>query len=154
MFTLERQHWIPRPIEEVFAFFADARNLETITPPWLRFKILSPGAIAMREGTRIRYCLHWHRLPLRWLTVIESWNPPAEFVDVQERGPYRLWRHTHTFTQVDGGTRIRDVVQYALPLGILGGLAHAWFVKRDLDAIFDYRAGMISKLLGSLRLHE
>lgn len=154
MFFLERQQWIPRPIEEAFAFFADARNLETITPPWLRFKILSPGPIAMWSGTQIRYRLYWRGLPLNWLTVIQSWSPPVEFIDVQDRGPYRLWHHTHTFAPADGGTRMRDLVRYALPLGALGRMAHAWFVKRDLDAIFDYRAGKISEILGSVSVHE
>jgi ligand-binding SRPBCC domain-containing protein len=107
-YLVQREQWIPRPIEHVFAFFADARNLEAITPAWLGFRILSPEPIATRAGARICYRLRWHGLPLRWLTEIESWKPPTDFVDVQLRGPYRLWHHTHRFESVNGGTRMRD----------------------------------------------
>lgn len=148
-YLLQRQQWIPRPLEEVFAFFADAANLETIIPPWLGFKILSPQPIDMKVGTHIHYQLRWHGLPLNWLTEIQVWNPPTEFVDVQLRGPYRLWHHTHRFQSADGGTLIRDEVRYALPLGIVGRLAHGWRVKADLEAIFTYRAVQVSALLGT-----
>lgn len=147
-FILQREQTIPRPIDEVFAFFADAHNLEAITPPWLGFRILTPAPIAMREGMRILYRLRWHRLPLRWTTEIRRWDPPRLFVDVQQRGPYRLWEHTHEFEPVPGGTRMRDTVEYALPFGLLGRLAHAGWVRRDLQTIFDYRARRVAELLG------
>ena len=153
-YLLQREQWIPRPIEDVFAFFADARNLEAITPPWLGFQILSPEPIAMRSGARILYQLRWHGFPVRWVTEIQTWNPPTEFIDVQARGPYRLWHHTHRFQPVDGGTLMRDVVRYALPLGPLGRLAHAWLVKSDLKAIFDYRAAKVSEILEAWSAHE
>ncbi len=140
-------------MQDVFAFFADARNLEAITPPWLGFQILSPEPIAMDPGTRIEYQLHWHRFPIRWVTEIRSWDPPTSFMDVQLRGPYRLWEHTHCFQAVDGGTRMCDVVRYALPFGLLGRMAHAWVVKADLEAIFDYRASKVSELLGNACNH-
>ncbi len=146
-FLLEREQWIPRRIEEVFAFFADAKNLETITPPWLRFRILSPEPIAMQAGTLIVYRLRWHWLPLRWLTEITEWEPPWRFVDVQRRGPYALWHHTHEFEPHAGGTRMRDRVRYALPLGLLGALMHRLIVRRDLQAIFDYRARKVAEVL-------
>lgn len=145
--VLQREQLIPRPIDEVFAFFADAANLEAITPPWLGFHILTPTPIAMHTGARIRYRLRWHGLPMHWLTEIESWAPPTRFVDWQVQGPYRLWHHTHEFEPVANGTRMRDVVRYALPLGCLGRLAHRWRVRKDLDAIFDYRAVKVSELL-------
>jgi ligand-binding SRPBCC domain-containing protein len=148
---LQREQWIPRPIENVFDFFADARNLEAITPAWLSFRILSPEPIVMKSGARILYQLRWHALPLRWLTEIRTWSPPTEFVDVQARGPYRLWHHTHSFEPVDGGTRMRDVVRYALPYGLLGRLAHPWLVKSDLEAIFDYRATKVCEILEATR---
>jgi ligand-binding SRPBCC domain-containing protein len=148
-FRLQREQWIPRSIEEVFAFFADAKNLEAITPSWLGFRILLPEPIAMRAGAHIVYRLCWHRFPMRWVTEIRSWDPPTGFIDVQLRGPYRHWHHTHSFQPVDGGTLMRDVVQYALPFGCLGWLAHAWVVKADLNAIFDYRATTVSELLGA-----
>jgi ligand-binding SRPBCC domain-containing protein len=153
-YLLRREQWIPQPIEDVFAFFADAGNLEAITPSWLDFQILSPRPMVMQRGAHIHYRLRWHGLTLQWLTEIESWNPPTEFVDVQARGPYRLWHHTHCFEPVDGGTRMRDVVRYALPFGPLGRLAHAWRVKSDLEAIFDYRALRVSEILGSRCAHE
>ncbi len=153
-FVLQREQWIPRPIEEVFVFFADARNLEEITPAWLSFRILSPEPIAMRAGTHLLYRLRWHGFPVRWVTEIQTWNPPTEFIDVQARGPYRLWHHTHRFQPVDGGTLMRDVVRYALPLGPLGRLAHTWLVKSDLKAIFDCRAAKVSEILGAWSAHE
>jgi ligand-binding SRPBCC domain-containing protein len=139
-----REQWIARPVEEVFAFFADATNLEAITPPWLRFRILSPAPIAMGAGALIFYRLRWGRLPLRWVTRIEEWQPPSRFIDVQLRGPYALWHHTHSFEPHEDGTLMRDRVRYALPLGPLGRLTHRLFVRRDLEAIFDYRARKVS----------
>jgi ligand-binding SRPBCC domain-containing protein len=153
-YVLHREQWIARPIEAVFAFFADARNLEAITPAWLGFRILTPEPITMRSGSRIQYRLFWHGLPMRWLTEIESWNPPSEFVDVQLKGPYRCWRHTHRFESIDGGTLMRDEVRYAIPFGFLGQLAHGWLVKAELNSLFDYRAAMISNLLGARSGHE
>lgn len=153
-FMLQREQTIPRPIEDVFAFFADVNNLERITPSWLAFRILSRQPIALRSGARILYRLRWHGFPLLWLTEIQSWNPPIEFVDVQAQGPYRLWHHTHRFEPVDGGTLMRDLVRYALPFGLLGRLAHAWLVRSDLKAIFDYRAGKVSDILGTWSVHE
>lgn len=140
-------------MEDVFAFFADARNLEAITPLWLGFQILTLEPIAMAQGTLIEYRLCWHCLPMRWVTEMRSWNPPIGFMDVQLRGPYRLWEHTHRFQAVDGGTRMCDVVRYALPFGFLGRIAHAWVVKDDLEGIFDYRARKVSALLGNACTH-
>ncbi len=144
---LRREQRIPRPVEEVFAFFADAGNLEAITPAWLDFRIVSPLPIWMRAGTRIVYRIRWHGLPLRWVTEIRRWEPPHVFTDVQICGPYRLWHHTHRFEPAEGGTRMRDVVRYALPFGPLGEAAHACGVRRDLNAIFDYRARTVADLL-------
>jgi hypothetical protein len=141
--TLRREQTIPRPIEQVFAFFADAGNLEKITPPWLNFYILTPSPIAMRAGTLLDYRLRWHVIPIRWQTGILTWNPPHDFSDEQLRGPYRLWRHLHTFLPDATGTRMIDLVTYELPLGPIGDLAHAMRVRRDLGRIFDYRARVI-----------
>ncbi len=145
-FVLRRDQWIPSPVEEVFAFFADAKNLETITPPWLGFRILSPEPITMHVGTGIVYRLRWHCLPLRWVTEIAEWVPPFRFVDVQRHGPYALWHHTHEFEPQEGGTRMRDLVRYTLPLGRLGYLMHSLIVRRDLEAIFDYRAKRVEQI--------
>jgi ligand-binding SRPBCC domain-containing protein len=137
--TLKREQIIPLPIEEVFAFFADAANLETITPAWLNFRILTPGPIAMRAGARLDYRLKWHRLPIAWKTEIVAWKPPYGFTDVQLRGPYRLWHHVHSFFAESEGTRMIDLVSYHLPLGAIGELAHSVLVRRDLERVFDYR---------------
>lgn len=145
-YVLQREQRIPRPIDEVFDFFADARNLEAITPPWLRFRILTPEPIAIGAGAHLEYQITWRWLAVRWLTEIRSWEPPNSFMDVQLCGPYRLWEHTHTFEAVEGGTFMRDVVRYSLPLGPLGRLAHGWFVKADLDEIFDFRGKRISEV--------
>lgn len=137
--VLERSQHLPGRPEEVFGFFADAWNLEAITPPWLRFRVVTPRPLEMRAGAHIAYRLRLHGMPIRWLTRIEVWEPPLRFVDVQVRGPYRLWHHTHRFEPDDDGTLMRDRVRYALPLGPLGELAHAALVRRDLERIFAFR---------------
>jgi len=147
VYTLHRELWVARPISAIFDFFSRAENLERITPPWLRFRILTPPPIAMRQGSLIEYGLRVRGIPVKWLTKIERWNPPFEFVDVQLKGPYKLWRHTHRFSQVQGGTRIEDTVEYALPLGALGRLIHKFQVAGDLAKIFDYRARCVKSLL-------
>ena len=144
--TLAREQLLPHPVDEVFPFFADARNLERITPPLLRFEVVTPGAIEMRVGALIEYRLRLHGLRVHWLTRIEEWEPGVRFVDTQLAGPYRMWHHTHTFEGRDGGTLIRDVVRYALPGWPLGELAHP-LVRRDLARIFDFRRDGVAGLL-------
>jgi ligand-binding SRPBCC domain-containing protein len=144
-YTLKREQWVPRPLPEVLEFFSNAGNLEILTPAWLRFKILAIP-ISMTAGTKIQYRISWHGLPLRWTTEILRWEPPREFVDLQLSGPYKLWHHTHRFEEERGGTRITDIVQYALPLGPLGWMAHALWVKRDVERIFDYRVARIEEM--------
>lgn len=145
---LRREQRLPGTPEEVFAFFADARNLEALTPPLLRFRVITPGPIAMGAGTLIRYRLRVHGVPVSWLTEIREWDPPYGFVDEQLKGPYALWHHTHTFEPADdGGTLMRDVVRYRVGLGPLGALATALVVRRDVEAIFDFRAAQIPALL-------
>jgi ligand-binding SRPBCC domain-containing protein len=137
--TLRREQRLPGAPDAVFSFFADAGNLEAITPRWLAFEIVTPRPIAMGAGTLIEYRLRLHGLPISWLTRIEAWEPGVRFVDAQLRGPYALWHHTHEFLPAGGGTLMRDTVRYALPFGPFGALAHRLFVRRDLDRIFDYR---------------
>jgi ligand-binding SRPBCC domain-containing protein len=149
-YILRREQALSLPVDEVFAFFGEPANLGAITPKWLCFHILTPGAIRMGSGILIHYALRWRGLPLSWTTRIVEWNPPNGFVDVQLQGPYRLWEHTHIFQPIAGGTLVRDVVRYALPLGFLGRLTHAGWVRADLNAIFDYRARKVSELLGDL----
>jgi ligand-binding SRPBCC domain-containing protein len=146
---LERQQRIELPIPEVFDFYGDARNLERITPPWLGFEVTTPGPIEMGVGTLIEYRLRLHRVPVRWRTRIEAWEPPRRFVDVQVKGPYSLWEHTHEFEEDGrGATIIRDRVRYAIPFGPLGDLAERILVRRDLRQIFDYRRDAVARALG------
>lgn len=144
--TLRQEQWIPRPIDEVFAFFADARNLEEITPPWLGFRILAIGSGHVSEGVEIRYRLRMHGIPIYWKTEIRQWQPPYRFVDVQRSGPYRLWHHTHRFEAHEGKTRMVDVVRYRLPFGLLGRVVHRLRVRGDLRRIFGYRRQRIQEL--------
>jgi ligand-binding SRPBCC domain-containing protein len=144
--TLRREQRLPGPPADVFAFFGDAGNLEAITPPWLRFEVVTPRPIPMRVGTLIEYRLALHGLPLRWLTRIEAWEPGERFVDVQLAGPYGLWHHAHEFApDGNGGTLMRDVVRYALPAWPLGELAHRLFVRRDLERIFAFRRAEVAR---------
>lgn len=138
-YLLEREQYLPRPIDEVFDFFAQADNLDFITPPWLHFRILTPLPIVMRQGTLIDYRIRWRWVPLRWQSQITSWDPPHGFVDEQVRGPYKLWHHTHNFIEKGEGTLMVDRVRYRLPLGPVGRVLHAWVVQKDLAAIFDFR---------------
>ncbi len=143
--TLRRQQRLPGTPEEVFPFFADAGNLEAITPPSLRFHIVTPRPIPMGAGTLIEYRLRLRGIGIGWLTRIEAWEPGVRFVDMQLAGPYRLWHHTHEFEpHPAGGTIMRDVVRYALPLWPLGDLALP-LVRRELDAIFDFRRDEVAR---------
>jgi ligand-binding SRPBCC domain-containing protein len=146
--TLRREQWILRPIHEVFDFFADAQNLEEITPPWLGFRILSKTSTTISEGTEIRYRLRLHGLPIHWRTEIRHWDAPNRFVDVQRSGPYRLWHHTHLFEAHGDQTKMIDVVRYVLPFGILGRIVHAIKVRGDVRTIFDYRHKRIAEMFG------
>lgn len=147
--VLERRQRVEVPVEQAFAFYVDALNLEPMTPPWLHFEVTTPGDLKLRQGTLLDYKLRLHGVPVRWQTRIEVWEPPVRFVDVQARGPYSLWEHTHSFeeTDGDGATVIHDRVRYAIPLGPLGALAHVLFVRRDLERIFDYRSEAVSERL-------
>ena len=147
-YILERSVFIPRPRPEVFGFFADAHNLERITPAFLHFNVLTPGTIAMRAGTHIDYELGLYGIRFRWKTIIEEFVPMAYFVDLQLTGPYRRWRHTHTFEDAPGGTQMHDRVEYEMRFGLAGVIARALFVRRSLDQIFDYRNETITKILG------
>lgn len=138
--------WLPRPLEEVFPFFADAHNLEELTPPFLRFEVLTPRPIPMAAGTRIDYRLRLHGIPIRWQSEITAWEPMRMFVDEQRRGPYRAWVHTHRFTAKEGGTLVEDEVRY----DVWGGaLVNALFVRNDVARIFAYREAKLRARFGA-----
>lgn len=144
-FVWRSELWLPRPVEEVFPFFADAHNLEALTPPFLHFRALTPAPIAMAPGTRIDYRLSLHGIPLGWQSEITVWDPPHRFVDEQRRGPYKAWIHTHRFTPKDGGTLVEDEVWY----DVVGGrLVDALFVRKDVARIFAYREERLRERFG------
>lgn len=147
IFTLNRELIVPAPLDEVFAFFGEPENLERLTPPMLKFNIVSVSDRPLKPGALIRYRLRVHGFPMGWTTLISEWEPPYRFVDEQLRGPYRLWHHTHTFEEHAKGTLVRDEVRYAM----WGGkLIHKLIVKRDLQRIFDFRTQTLQELFGSV----
>ena len=143
--VLERDTIIPAPRDEVFAFFETPRNLEKLTPKGMDFTIREIDDLPVKPGFRA-YTIKWLFLPTRWVTIFEEYDPPHGFTDVQAKGPYRLWRHEHSFEDLGDRTLMRDRVQYELPFGILGSIAHRLIVARQLKRIFDYRARRIRKL--------
>lgn len=141
---------LPLPRETVFPFFADAANLQAITPPWVGFEILTPQPIEMRVGALIDYRIRLHGIPLRWRTRISVWEPPYRFVDEQIRGPYTLWHHEHRFEENQDGTLMTDLVHYRIPFDWMPGseLIHRFFVRPDLERIFEFRRGALQTALG------
>jgi ligand-binding SRPBCC domain-containing protein len=141
--TLDSNIWLPRPVDEVFPFFADIYNLERLTPPFLKFSVITPAPVAMAAGARIRYRLRLHGIPISWESEITAWEPPHRFVDEQRSGPYRKWKHEHRFVERDGGTDVTDHVDYA----VLGGsLINSLLVAPDVRKIFAYRTRVLTDL--------
>jgi ligand-binding SRPBCC domain-containing protein len=142
--VLRTELWTPASVDDVFALFADAYQLEAITPPWLHFHVITPRPIVIQQGTLIDYRLRLHGVPIRWQSEITAWEPPFRFVDEQRRGPYRKWRHEHTFEELNGGTLCRDCVEYDVPGG---PLIHWLVVARDIRRIFEYRRDVFPRVL-------
>jgi ligand-binding SRPBCC domain-containing protein len=148
VYTLHRCAWVPSGLHETFEFFERPQNLARITPPWLGFRILTPEPIVMARGLTIDYRVRVLGMPSHWRSLISEYDPPNSFRDLQVIGPYRLWDHRHRFRREQGGTVIEDFVVYELPLGPLGLVLNRLAVRRQLDAIFDYRQAQIDALLG------
>ena len=144
-FHFESRLWLNRPRDEVFEFFSDALNLEEITPPWLRFRVVSKLPIDMHRGAEIEYRLKIHGVPVGWRSRITVWDPPYRFVDEQVRGPYRMWIHEHRFFEDSGGTLCQDNVSY---LSRGGTLINVLFVERDIHKIFAHRSDRLQKIFG------
>lgn len=138
--------WIPVPIETAFAFFSKAENLDRITPGWLHFEIVTTLPIEMGAGTLLDYRLKLHGIPVKWRTEIVEWNPPSHFVDLQLRGPYQKWVHTHNFFERDNGTVVEDIVNYAVPGFFLESLINKYLIEPDLNRIFEYRRMQLGKI--------
>ena len=137
---------LPGSLSQVFEFFADAYNLQQITPTYLSFEILTPRPIEMKPGALIDYKLKLRGFPIRWQTKISSWEPPYRFVDEQLRGPYKIWHHEHTFEELGDATRVRDRVHY---LGPLAFVTHPLIVNRDVRNIFEYRSRRLREIFSN-----
>lgn len=148
MHTLDRTQRIAAPLGDVFAFFSNPANLARITPPWLSFRIHGSVPAELAEGARLEYRIRWSAISIPWVTRIVKWSPPREFVDIQEKGPYTAWIHTHRFAEKEGIVEMEDHVEYALPFGPLGRLVHRLRVRRQLEQIFDYRRRTIEEIFG------
>jgi ligand-binding SRPBCC domain-containing protein len=148
--VFESLQWIPKKVEEVFPFFSEAKNLETLTPELLQFKIVAQSTPEIQEGTLIDYQLKVHGIPMHWRTRIEEWKPGVQFVDTQLKGPYSRWHHNHRFESLQGGTLLSDRVLYRLPGGGMGSLMAGSKVRSDVRQIFEYRREKIEKLFGRI----
>ena len=145
--VLERTQLVPRENPAVFSFFRDPHNLALITPPWLNFRVRELSDASVRQGTTIGYTIKWLGLPMKWDSLIDRYEEDVCFADRMIRGPFRSWHHLHHFAPVSGGVEMTDRVEYEMPLGLLGDLAHSMMVKRQLQSIFEYRARRIPELL-------
>jgi len=150
VYNLKTWLWLPEARERVFAFFADAHNLERITPPFLQFRVLNTSPIVMGSGALIDYKLRLHGVPMKWRTEITTWQPPERFCDVQLRGPYSEWSHTHTFDEHEGGTMVRDDVRYRLPgPSFATRIVNALMVAPDTTKIFEFRQEALCEMFGA-----
>lgn len=145
---LKKEQFVAHPLPEVFAFFEKPENLARITPPWLEFRILTPSPILMKEGARFEYTVRVMGIRMKWISLINDYQPPFRFVDEQVKGPYAYWHHTHTFAEAKGGTLVGDEVRYALPFGMIGTVVQRLAVRKQLEEIFSYRSEVISKTFG------
>jgi len=143
--TWSDELWLPRPPGELFAFLADAWQLDSLTPPWLRIRVVTPGPITMAPGTLIDYRLRLRGFPLRWRTEITGWEPPHGFAERQVRGPFAAWEQEHRFVARDGGTLVRDEIEYRVPGG---ALIDGWYVLPEIARIFSFRAARLEELFG------
>ncbi len=147
-YRLTQEQFIPKPLDDVWQFFSNAENLERLTPKFLNFKILTPCPIEMGKGAKIDYRIKLFGVPMNWRTEILAYEPKHMFIDNQMSGPYARWHHTHTFEAADGGTMMTDDVEYRVPLGPLGSIAHGLFVRRTLGQIFTYRRDAVTEIFG------
>ena len=147
-YRIKTSQWFKQDKQEVFNFFSEAKNLETITPPWLNFKVTRMNSPKIQSGTLLDYKIKLHGIPLGWRTLIESWEPQKSFVDTQLKGPYSVWHHTHTFNKCLEGTMVHDEVIYKLPLGRLGEMVREVWVVNDLNKIFGFRRDTLNKKWG------
>ena len=134
---------MPASLDEVFAFFNRPENLEKLTPPFLRFNILTPSSLVMHNGAVFDYQIRLAGLPMRWTSLIANYDPPHQFVDIQLKGPYSFWHHKHSFVSREEGVEVIDEVHYDIGLSVLGKLAHTLVIQHQLNMIFSYREKVI-----------
>jgi ligand-binding SRPBCC domain-containing protein len=146
IYKLHCEMVVQRSLAEVFCVFENPYNLAKITPPWLSFRVNSKEKVEMKKGAEIDYRIKWLVFPFRWKTIITEYRPPFLFVDEQAKGPYAYWRHRHTFTDTGKGVEIGDRLEYTLPLGVLGRVAHALIVKKQLRGVFEYRQRQLTEM--------
>jgi ligand-binding SRPBCC domain-containing protein len=154
MYNLKSEQLINLPIEKVFSFFERPENLSLITPNWLKFEILTPEPLTMKSGAIFDYKIKIFIFPSSWKTLITDYNPPYKFVDVQAKGPYKKWIHTHTFEETKEGTIVRDNVDYDIYGGKLGALINEIYIKHSLRSIFNYRVKAIERHLSPKKLNS
>lgn len=145
-FVLHRRQWIPEDIENTWQFFSAEKNLETITPPWLQFKVRKKDTDTIETGSHIDYDLKIHGIPVHWRSKILDFQPQKQFRDVQIKGPYQVWDHLHKFKKLGKGTLIEDYIRYKLPVGLVGNLFGLPIVQRDVKQIFNFRQNKLKEL--------
>lgn len=152
IYELNKVQNLPIPVEEAWEFFSSPKNLAVITPKEMGFNIKSKIPEKMYSGLLIDYTVKpLLGIPLPWQTEILEVDEFKSFVDNQNKGPYKLWHHTHLFEKIEGGVKMTDIVKYELPLGFLGTIAHGVFVKNKLEHIFNYRFNKVEELFGKYK---
>lgn len=146
-YTFDAEMWVPVSVDVVFAFFADTVNLDRMTPPWVHFRTVTPQPIEMRAGLILEHQLRIRGMPIRWKSEISVWQPPTRFVDEQRSGPYKFWTHRHDFAAENGGTWIRDHIDYCPRGWLLAPLVNRWLVAPDLRRVFAHRHQKIREAL-------
>ena len=154
VFEINKTQFIEKPIEKVFDFFSKPENLEKITPKYLAFNIISSLPIKMKKGKIIDYTIRLLKFRVHWRTLITSYEPPYLFIDEQIKGPYKFWHHTHTFESKNGGVEITDKVRYAIPFGWLGWILNFFWIRPDLEKIFNYRKDIIQKYFDNINKED
>ena len=146
MYTLKKTIQVPASLETVFDFFKRPENLEKLTPSFLKFSILTPPPLAMGNGAVFDYRIRLLGLPMRWTSIINHYDPPHGFVDIQLKGPYTFWYHRHRFTPKDGGVEVTDEVHYDIGFSFLGGILHELIIRHQLRMIFAHRMKILREL--------
>lgn len=158
LFHVSWEHDLDAPLEAVFAFFSDPANLSKLTPPAMGMRLLTPPPWTMGRGSVFDYHVSIAGWPVRWTAYIAEFEPPLRFVDLQLKGPYAYWHHTHTFEGRGRRTAIGDRIVYAMPFGPLGRAAHRLFARHQIESLFAYRREVLEQGIdwcrGGARDHE